>query len=98
VWRLERGEGGYVQKIFWWREGYDCRTEPQPALRVEIRNVDGARSSPRVVDGATCGYRDDDPHGFMLTGVGFPSPGCWEVTSTYAGDRLTFVVLVEEYK
>jgi hypothetical protein len=28
----------------------------------------------------------------MLTGVDFPEPGCWEVTATYLGQALTFVV------
>jgi hypothetical protein len=29
-----------------------------------------------------------------VTGVNFPTLGCWELTADYQGDRLTFVVWV----
>ncbi|HNP35506.1 MAG TPA: hypothetical protein PKK10_06610 [Woeseiaceae bacterium] len=28
----------------------------------------------------------------MLTGIDFPSPGCWEITGEYVGQSLTFIV------
>jgi hypothetical protein len=32
-------------------------------------------------------------HGwFMLTGIDFPEPGCWEISAEYLGQKLTFVV------
>src|ERR1700693_5979555 len=30
----------FIQKPFWWRQGYDWRTEPQPKLRVTGRRLD----------------------------------------------------------
>ena len=29
---------------------------------------------------------------FMLTGIDFPKPGCWEISAEYLGQTLTFVV------
>jgi hypothetical protein len=28
----------------------------------------------------------------MLTGVDFPDPGCWEISASYLGQTLKFVV------
>jgi hypothetical protein len=33
---------------------------------------------------------------FMLVGLGLPEPGCWEVTATYTGAELTYVLWVED--
>ncbi len=33
----------------------------------------------------------------MLTGIDFPSAGCWEVSGTYMGDTLTFIVETIEH-
>lgn len=38
------------------------------------------------------------PQGFQASGVVFPTPGCWQVTGTVAGNRLTFVTYVDEPK
>jgi hypothetical protein len=43
---------------------------------------------------ANAGWQDDEEHPFMVTGVNFPTLGCWEVTGDYHGDNLTFVVWV----
>jgi hypothetical protein len=29
---------------------------------------------------------------FMLTGIDFPEPGCWEISAEYLGQTLAFVV------
>ncbi len=33
---------------------------------------------------------------FILVGVELPEPGCWEVTASYQGAELTYVVQVEK--
>jgi hypothetical protein len=38
---------------------------------------------------------DDSGRGAMLTGVYVPTPGCWEITGDYEGDKLSFVAWVE---
>lgn len=89
---------GYGQKVVWWREGYDYRTEQQPALTVTGRRLDGDSNAPAETAfawPATNGYHDE-LQSFMLVGVEFPSAGCWEITGEYGGERLSFVVRVEE--
>jgi hypothetical protein len=34
----------------------------------------------------------------ILTGVYVPTPGCWEITADYRGDKLSFVVWLEPAK
>jgi hypothetical protein len=33
---------------------------------------------------------------FMLVGLGVPEPGCWEVTASYQGAELSYVMLVKD--
>jgi len=92
-----RGLGHYTpndptfrQKLFWWRQGYDWHTEPQPRLKVTGRRLD-ADADPLMVDRAT--NVSSEPGG-MLVGINFPTVGCWEITGHYGDDALTFVVWI----
>lgn len=89
---LLRGEKGYSQKVFWWREGYDMQTEPQPQIAVSGRRLDGDAPAFEQT-GGTNGYHADLGE-FMLTGVAVPTAGCWEITGRYGDEALTFVVWV----
>ena len=51
----------------------------------------GATAPPLVFGGANAGWGDKE-HAFIVTGVNFPTRGCWQVTGDYDGDKLTFVV------
>jgi hypothetical protein len=83
----------FRQKLLFWRKGYNWRTESPPRLIVRGRRLD-ASAPPLAFDGANAGWQDDKEHPFMVTGVNFPTLGCWEVTADYHGDKLTFVVWV----
>jgi hypothetical protein len=93
AWRgLPQSGAGYGQKTFWWRSGYDYRADPNPALTITGRRLDGPAptlSTPR----ATHGIRDDIG-AFMLAGVEIPTLGCWEITGRLDGRDLSFVVWV----
>jgi hypothetical protein len=92
TWLEADGTTSRSDKSFWWREGYDWMTETSPALLVTGRRLDAA--APAVTSsGATNGFREDIG-AFMLTGLEFPTGGCWEVTGHYGGERLRFVVRV----
>lgn len=58
-------------------------------LTVEGRRLD-APSAPLVAI-VPDGYGD---RGFQVTGLTFPSTGCWEITGRVDGHALTFVTLV----
>jgi hypothetical protein len=83
---------GYGQKVFWWREGYDMRTEQQPQITVSGRRLDGDAPAFEQT-GGTNGYHADMGE-FMLTGVEVPTAGCWEITGRYGQAELSFVVWV----
>src|SRR2546429_1404852 len=60
---------GYVQKVAWWRQGYNNRTEQNPKLIVTGRRLDGDAPSFAVSD-ATNAYTSDIGS-TMLVGIRF---------------------------
>ena len=42
---------GYRQKIAWWSEGYNAKADPEPAITISGRRLDGT-APPLVVTGA----------------------------------------------
>lgn len=82
----------FRQKLFFYRQGYDWHTEPQPKLTVTGRRLDSP-APPLLSDQANNGWvRPDQP--FMVTGINFPTLGCWEITARYQSDDLSFVIWV----
>jgi hypothetical protein len=93
VWAgLPLNSDGYGQKIMWWSEFYDLPNELEPALVVSGRRLDGDAAALRF-HGATNAMADDIGEA-MLTGVEFPTLGCWEVRGEYKKTSLTFVVWI----
>ncbi|OLC48832.1 MAG: hypothetical protein AUH82_02255 [Chloroflexi bacterium 13_1_40CM_4_65_13] len=90
--RLPFQGGGYTQKVFWWRDGYDWRTETSPKLFVSGLRVDGPAKA-LVASSATNAFASDIGSA-MLVGVEMPAAGCWEITGHYKEQRLSFVVWV----
>ena len=84
----------FRQKLFFWREGYDWRAEPQPPLTVTGRRLD-APAPLLMADRANNGYWDDWKS-FMVTGINLPTLGCWEITGHYEGHDLSFLVWVSK--
>jgi hypothetical protein len=92
----EEKDPAFRNKLFWWHEGYDWRTETPPNLTVTGRRVD-AQAPPLTTDEhANNGWTNDSQHPFMVAGIFIPTLGCWQITGDYKGDRLTFVVFVTE--
>jgi hypothetical protein len=89
---LAHNDGVYGQKVFWWRQGYDWRSEPQPPLTVTGRRIDGS-AGPLVASSATNAFASDIGSA-MLVGVAIPAPGCWQITGHISGAELSFVVWV----
>ena len=56
-------------------------------LTIEGRRLDGP-TAPAQSD-VPDGY---GPRGFQATGMGFPEPGCGEITGRIAGRHLIFIV------
>jgi len=95
VWaELPHNPQGYTQKIMWWSDSYSLPDEPEPALVVTGRRLD-ADAPPLGFYGATNAIADDIGEA-MLTGVDFPTLGCWKITGKYKSVELSFVVWVRE--
>jgi hypothetical protein len=93
VWKdLPHNPEGYTQKIMWWSSLYVLKDELEPALVVTGRRLD-AKAPALKFHGATNAFADDIGDA-MLTGVDFPTEGCWEVTGQYKKSGLTFVVWI----
>jgi hypothetical protein len=65
--------------------------DPPPAIAISGRRLDGD-APPLVVTGANGSWTTVD---FIMSGVNFPSTGCWEITGRFKGAEAKFVVLVE---
>lgn len=83
---------GYTQKIFWWSDKFVLKDEPLPALVVSGRRLD-EEAPPLKFYGATNAFAGDIGEA-MLTGVDFPTHGCWKVTGQYRKAELSFVVWI----
>jgi hypothetical protein len=75
---------GTIREMKWAWHRYVSGT-----LTVEGRRLD-APSAP-LIAWVPEGYGD---RGFQVTGLTFPSAGCWEITGRVDGHELTFVTLV----
>lgn len=83
---------GYGNKLFLWQAGYDWHQEPQPDIILVVKRLDA--NVPLVSKrGGTSAHFNGTWQ--MLTGVGFPTAGCWEVTVFHAGTTLAFVLAIK---
>ncbi len=102
-WTLLPSDGiwGQGEKTFWFRQEwgyYNGRHQWIPEkdaakLTVTARRLDGPAPPPEVLK-ANSSYREQDWKAFLVGGINFPTPGCWEVSGRYENDELTFVVWV----
>ena len=95
TWRLGHyrpDDPTFRQKLFFWRQGFNPHTDLQPKLTVSGKRID-TQAPPLQTDGpGNNGWTKDDQ--FIVTGINFPTAGCWEVTGHYGKDELTFVIWV----
>jgi len=84
----------FRQKLFWWREGYDWRTDNPPKLRITGRHLDSPAAPLEA--GTSNGWTDDANHPFMVVGMNIPTLGCWKVTGRYEDAELSFVIWVTQ--
>ena len=83
----------FRQKLFFWRQGYSPHTGPQAKLTVTGRRIDSP-APPLLSDKTSNGSWTEQDQAFIVTGINFPTVGCWEITGHYENDELTFAVWV----
>lgn len=91
VWKGMGPEDNYRDKLAWWSYGYDGSREPKPALIVTAKRLDKAGPPVNVRQVTNASYAGGWT---MLHLIEFPSQGCWEITGTYQGQTLSFIVEV----
>jgi hypothetical protein len=82
------------EKVFWWSEDYSVDQEPMPTLTITARRLDGP-APDYLSTKATNASHASFGRTAMLVGVTLGASGCWEVSGTYRGETLSFVVWVE---
>jgi hypothetical protein len=91
IWEsLPKSDAGYVNKIALWAEGYSQTMEPQPAITLSARQLDGLAEVAPHAHGNNAYHPDYGQ--FMMTGIELPTLGCWEITIEYKEASLSFVV------
>jgi hypothetical protein len=84
----------FRQKLFWWSNGYDWRSENPPELTITGKRLD-APAPPLATDPhANAGWTNDRDHAFIVAGIFIPTLGCWKITGHYKGEELSYVVWV----
>jgi hypothetical protein len=91
----ERDVQPLTAKTYWASVNFKWDKELSPALKVTGRRLDG-NAPPLVTMPATNAF--PGPAAGMLVGVYVPTPGCWEITGDYKGQKLSFVVWVHQVK
>lgn len=80
-----------TDKTYWMSVNYDFQREEYPELKVTGRRLDG-KAPHLLATEATNAFPGPAPA--MNVGVFVPTPGCWEITGEYHGEKLSFVVWV----
>lgn len=86
------------EKTFWWRGDWAHYQGIPPAevgrrLSVTAQRIDAPAPAP-AISNANGSYRPRDWKSFLVGGIEFPTPGCWEITGHYQDGELHFVILV----
>jgi len=87
------------QKTFWWRQGWlgygsDIPESEASRLKVTARRLDTLASPAKIARALLIGGYREDWKSFLVGGIDFPTPGCWEISAHYGDDELTYVVWV----
>ena len=90
------GISGQGEKTIWFREEwshYNHWIPDESALKLTItaRRLDATTPPPEISAGPTF---NRDWKAFMLGGINFPTPGCWEITGRYEDAEVQYVVWV----
>ena len=84
-----------TEKTFWGSVDFDWKTEYPPKIKVTGRRLDGS-TPPILTSRPTNAF--PGPAAAMLVGVYIPTPGCWELTAEYKGQKLSFVIWLQPLK
>lgn len=93
IWRGMGSDRNYADKLFWLAASFQPGMEGDFSVTGRKLDDDDSVLQP-LVSGVTNARHDSFGGWTVLTGLGFPTAGCWEVTGSFQGHHLTFVVRV----
>jgi hypothetical protein len=67
-------DSAFRNKLFWWHEGYDWRTENPPNLSVTGKRLDAPAPSLTTDDHSNAGWTSDSHYPFMVAGIFIQRP------------------------
>ena len=103
------GPIGRGEKIALFSEGYDWRADPRPKLSLSLKRLDALapvlvnndNRDPYPPNGSdvvgffpATGSYSPTSGSFIMSGVNFPSAGCWEITARRKNEEVKIVYLV----
>ena len=88
-WGITGPNARIAVKLFVWSAGFKPGMEHNLSVRIEPLS---GQPNDAVVDGVTNAEAKSLGGWTMLTGIDFPSVGCWRLTLEYLGQSLSFVV------
>jgi len=88
---LPLSEDGFIQKLFWWADGYVYSEEPMPEFLLLGERLD---TNAPVIESTEATNAFSEYGSSILTGVAIPTEGCWQISGRYRGETLSFVVEV----
>jgi hypothetical protein len=83
-----------TEKTAWGSVDFDLRKEPYPDLKVTGRRLDGDAPPLLTTEATNALTGPTTANAEMVVGVYVPTPGCWEITGEYRGQKLSYVVWV----
>ena len=95
VWDAANAPVAAQVKMFFWSSNWaGMREEQEPGLTVVATRLDG----PGTVrtDHATNAAAESLGGEAMLSGIEFPTPGCWQITASYRDAHLSFVAWITD--
>lgn len=93
---MSDGISGQGEKSFWFSQEWSHYSRWIPdkvatKLTITARRLDASTPPPEISAGPTF---NQDWRAFMLGGISFPAPGCWEITGRYEDAEVQFIVWV----
>lgn len=83
------------QKLQFFRQGFDARAPMESKLTVTGKRTDSVAPALKTDGPASPAWTGNDLQDqFFMTGINFPTTGCWEITAHYEDVKVTFVVWV----
>jgi hypothetical protein len=89
---LPLSQDGYVQKLFWWADGYVWDEEPNPVFLLRGERLDGKAA---MIESEEATNAFSEYGSSILTSAAIPTEGCWQFSGSYQGESLSFVVEIK---